>query len=95
MTDLFFFVRSSENNMPPKVYNIDVRSVDRNRDLYPNAEDFVIDLGRTYKNVSSLKLGSLEVPNTPCIASRSRTTPCTSPKGSTSGRTTCSNRSTP
>ena len=50
--------------MPPKVYNIDVRSADRNRDLYPNAEDFVIDLGRDYKNVTSLKLGSLEVPNT-------------------------------
>lgn len=50
--------------MPPKVYNIDVRSVDRNYDVHPNAEDFVIDLGRDYKNVTSLKLGSLEVPNT-------------------------------
>lgn len=50
--------------MPPKVYNIDVRSVDRNVTKYPNAADFTIDLGQTFSNVSSLKLGSLEVPNT-------------------------------
>ena len=50
--------------MPPKIYNIDVRSVDRDRARYPNSEDCVVDLGQTYRNVISLKLGSLEVPNT-------------------------------
>lgn len=50
--------------MPPKVYNVDVRSVDRNVRKYPDASDFTIDLGQEYRNVQSLKLGSLEVPNT-------------------------------
>ena len=50
--------------MPPKVYNVDVRSVDRNIRKYPDASDFTIDLGQEYRNVQSLKLGSLEVPNT-------------------------------
>ena len=50
--------------MPPKVLNVDVRSVDRDTNRYPNAADFSIDLGREFPNVSNLKLGSLEVPNT-------------------------------
>ncbi|MBC83251.1 MAG: hypothetical protein CL454_00150 [Acidimicrobiaceae bacterium] len=50
--------------MPPKVYNIDVRSVDRNVQKFPDASDFTIDLGQEYNGVQSLKLGSLEVPNT-------------------------------
>jgi hypothetical protein len=52
--------------MPPKmkVYNIDVRSHDRDTSKYPSANDFVVDLGFTYYNVTSLKLGSLEVPKT-------------------------------
>ena len=50
--------------MPPKVLNVDVRSVDRDVSRYPEASDFSIDLGREFPNVSNLKLGSLEVPNT-------------------------------
>ena len=52
--------------MPPKVkvFNIDVRSQDRDRRRFPSANDFSIDLGHTYYGCTSLKLGSLEVPKT-------------------------------
>jgi len=61
---IFFACVLAKTKMPPKVYNIDVRSVDRNVQKYPDASDFTIDLGQEYRNVQSLKLGSLEVPNT-------------------------------
>ena len=50
--------------MPPKVYNIDVRSHDRDRSRFPSANNFSVDLGHTYYNVTSIKLGSMEVPKT-------------------------------
>lgn len=43
-----------------KIY---IDSADRNKTLYPDASDFVISWGRTFQNVKSMRLVSLEFPN--------------------------------
>lgn len=51
---------STRKRVKRKIY---IDSKHRNLDLYPDASDFVVGWGRTYQNVVSISLSSLEFPN--------------------------------